>query len=107
MFRGLLIGTNDFCFLTSALSCSLEFVVGGGGGGGGVPSDYSVSTQLQLWLFYCLGCGCCWAVTINFWQNNTNLQESNRSKNNPFFFQNHIYFAPVSKGMLSVENGCK
>ena len=28
--------------------------VGGGGGvdgGGGIPSDYLVSTQLQLWLF--------------------------------------------------------
>ena len=32
------------------------------GGGGGVPSDYFVSTQLQL--FCCWGCGCCWAVTI-------------------------------------------
>ena len=31
-----------------------------GGGGGGIPSDYLVSTQLQLWLF------CCWAVTIKF-----------------------------------------
>ena len=31
---------------------------------GGVPSDYLVSTQLQLWLFCCWGCGCCWAVTI-------------------------------------------
>ena len=29
-------------------------------GGGGVPSDYVVSTQLQLWLFCCWG----WAVTI-------------------------------------------
>ena len=41
--------------------------VGGGGvvgGGGGIPSNYLVSTQLQLWLFYCWGCGCCWAVTI-------------------------------------------
>ena len=28
-----------------------------------VPSDYFVSTQLQLWLFCCWGCGCCWAVT--------------------------------------------
>ena len=33
-------------------------------GGGGVPSDYLVSTQLQLWLFCFLGCGCCWAVLI-------------------------------------------
>ena len=32
---------------------------------GGIPSDYIVSTQLQLWLFCCWGCGCCWAVTIN------------------------------------------
>ena len=44
--------------------------MGGGGGcggvGGGIPSDYLVSTQLQLWLFFCWGCGCCWAVTINY-----------------------------------------
>ena len=33
-------------------------------GVGGIPSDYLVSTQLQLWLFCCWGCGCCWAVTI-------------------------------------------
>ena len=40
--------------------------VGGGVGvgGGGIPSDYLVSTQLQLWLFCCWGCGCCWAETI-------------------------------------------
>ena len=37
----------------------------GGGVGGGIPSDYLVSTQLQLWLFCCWGCGCCWAVTIS------------------------------------------
>ena len=30
----------------------------------GVSSDYLVSTQIQLWLFCCWGCGCCWAVTI-------------------------------------------
>ena len=36
-----------------------------GRGGGGVPSDYLVSIQLQLWLFCCWGCGCCWAVTIS------------------------------------------
>ena len=35
-----------------------------GGCGGGIPSNYLVSTQLQLWLFCCWGCGCCWAVTI-------------------------------------------
>ena len=29
-----------------------------------VPSDYLVSTQLQLLLFCCWGCGCGWAVTI-------------------------------------------
>ena len=38
--------------------------VGGGVGGGGIPSDYLVSTQLQLLLFCCWGCGCCCAVTI-------------------------------------------
>ena len=32
----------------------------------GVPSDNFVSTQLQLWLFCCWGCGFCWAVTIMF-----------------------------------------
>ena len=43
-------------------------VVGGGvgGGGGGIPSDYLVSTQLQLWLLCWWGCDCCWAVTICF-----------------------------------------
>ena len=40
-------------------TCGWWVVGGGGGGGGGVLSDYFVSTQLQLWLFYCLGCGCC------------------------------------------------
>ena len=30
-----------------------------------VPSVYLVPTQLQLWLFCCWGCGCCWAVTIS------------------------------------------
>ena len=35
---------------------------------GGVPSDYLVSTQLQLWLFCCWGCGCCWAVTSCFYR---------------------------------------
>ena len=42
-------------------------MVGGGVGDGGVgsiPNDYLLSTQLQLWLFCCWGCGCCWAVTI-------------------------------------------
>ena len=40
-------------------------MVGGCGWVGGIPSDYLVSTQLQLWLFCCWGCGCCWAVTTN------------------------------------------
>ena len=42
------------------------FLCGGDGvgGTGGIPSDYLVSTQLQLGLFCCWGCGCCWAVTI-------------------------------------------
>ena len=31
----------------------------------GVPSNYFVLTQLQLWLFWCWGCGCYWAVTIS------------------------------------------
>ena len=34
------------------------------GVGGCIPRDYFVSTQLQLWLFCCWGCGCCWAVII-------------------------------------------
>ena len=37
-----------------------------GVGDGGIPSDYFVSSQLQLWLFCCWGWGCCWAVTIAF-----------------------------------------
>ena len=37
----------------------------GGVGGGGIPSDYFVSTQLQLCLFCCWGCRFCWAVTIS------------------------------------------
>ena len=37
---------------------------GGVGGGGGIPSNYFVSTKLQLWLFCCMGCGYCWAVAI-------------------------------------------
>ena len=36
------------------------WVGGGGGGGGGIPSDYLVSTQLQLWLF------CCWHLGVIF-----------------------------------------
>ena len=36
-----------------------------GVGGGGIPSDYLVSTQLQLLLFCCWGCRCCWAVTTD------------------------------------------
>ena len=39
--------------------------VGVGVGVGGIPSDYLVSTQLQLLLFCCWGCGFCWAVTID------------------------------------------
>ena len=38
-------------------------------GGGGIPSDYLVSTELQLWLFCCWGCGCSWSVTISTSQN--------------------------------------
>ena len=53
---------SEFCSI-SALSCSFEFVWWVGGGW--FPSDYLVSTQLQLWLFCCWGCGCCWAVTIS------------------------------------------
>ena len=59
---------SEFCSI-SALSCSFEFVVGGWVVVVGVPSDYLVSTQLQLWLFCRWGCGCVWAVTIclNWW----------------------------------------
>ena len=60
-------------FLLYHVVLSLCGGVGGGGGGGGIPSDYLVSTQLQLWLFCCWGCGCCWAVTI---KEIINLQES-------------------------------
>ena len=47
--------------------------MGGGGWWVVVPSDYFVSTQLQLWLFCCLGCGCCWAVTIKFRSDNMSI----------------------------------
>ena len=70
LFWGLLIQTNNFCFLSFALFLLYHVVLslcggmgGGGGVGGGIPSNYLVSTQLQLWLFCCWGCGC-WAVTI-------------------------------------------
>ena len=51
---------SEFCSI-SALSCSFKFLVVVVVM---VPSDYPISTQLQLWLFCCWGCGCCWAVTI-------------------------------------------
>merc|ERR1712189_161823 len=54
---------SEFCSI-SALSFSFEFLVVGGWWVVVVPSDYFVSTQLQLWLFCCWSCGCCWAVTI-------------------------------------------
>ena len=57
---------SEFCSI-SALSCSFEFVWWWWVGGGGIPSDYLASTQLQLWLFCCWDCGCCWAVTIRFY----------------------------------------
>ena len=52
---------SEYCSI-SALSYSFEFVVVVVMSG--IPSDYLVSTQLQLWLFCCWGCVCCWAVTI-------------------------------------------
>ena len=39
----------------------------------GVTSDYFVSTQLQLWLFCCWGCGCCWALTIKLFADDFKL----------------------------------
>ena len=56
LFWGLLMLLNNFYFL-----CFFQFFLGGWWW---FPSDYLVSTQLQLWLFCCWGCGCCWAVTI-------------------------------------------
>ena len=44
--------------------------------GGGVPSDYFFSTQLQLWLFCCWSCGCCWAVTISSVSKSLSLKNS-------------------------------
>ena len=78
LFWDLLIKTNNFCFQSIALFPLYHVVLslwwwGVVGGGGGVPSDYLVATQLQLWLFCCWGCGCCWAVTISL-QNNILLQ---------------------------------
>ena len=52
----------------------------GVGGGGGIPSDYLVSTQLQLWLFCCWGCGCCWAVTIGLKSPLVQIMQSNEKK---------------------------
>ena len=66
LFWGLLIWTNNFCFLSFALFLLYHVVLSLCGGwwvGGWIPSDYLVSTQLQLWLFCCWGWGCCWAVT--------------------------------------------
>ena len=63
-------GSAELSSVCSIALCLLYHVVlslcGGGGGGGGIPSDYLVSTQLQLWLFCCWGCGCCWAVTTSW-----------------------------------------
>ena len=65
LFGGLLIYTNNFCFLTFALYLLYHVVLSSWWWWVvGVLSDYFVSTQLQLWLFSCWGCGCCWAVTI-------------------------------------------
>ena len=48
---------SEFCSI-SALSCSFEFVWWvGGGWWWWFPSDYLVSTQPQLWLFFCWGRG--------------------------------------------------
>ena len=63
LFWGLLIQTNNFCFLSFALFLlyhvvlSLWWWV--------VPSNYLFPTQLQFWLFCCWDCGCCWAVTTS------------------------------------------
>ena len=43
--------------------CLLYHVVLSLCGGGWFLSDYLVSTQLQLWLSCCWGCGCCWPMT--------------------------------------------
>ena len=67
LFWGLLIWTNNFCFLSFALYLLYHLVLSLCGYGWeevAVPSDYLVSTQLQFWLFCCWGWGCCWAVTI-------------------------------------------
>ena len=50
------------------------------GDDGGVPSDYFVSTQLQLWLFCCWGCGCRWAVTIGLKSPLVQIMQSNEKK---------------------------
>ena len=52
--------SSQFCSIF-ALSCRFEFLWWVG-----VPSDYFVSTQLQLSQFCCWGCACYWAVTIHF-----------------------------------------
>ena len=63
LFCGLLIWTNNFCFQSITLFM-LYHVVLSLWWWWVFPSDYLVSTQLQLWLICCWGCGCCWAVTI-------------------------------------------
>ena len=52
-------------------------------GGGGIPSNFFVSSELQLWLFCCLSCGCCLAVTILFAQE--------WSVNSLYFFKNFVF----------------
>ena len=68
---------------------------GGDGGGGGyfvqrLPSDYFVSTQLQLLLFYCLGCGYCWAVTIL--SNSAVIVAQNQNHFSPLLITNYVIY---------------
>ena len=60
LFWGLFTQTNNFRFQSIALNLLYHVVLSLYGG---CSSDNFVSTQLQLWLFCCWGCGCCRAVT--------------------------------------------
>ena len=103
LFWGLFIQTNNFCFLSFTLlplyhvvlsSCGRWWQV--------VPSDYLVSTQQQLWLFCCWGCGCCWAVTKT-WCNSPSIFF--------FHFENFFFSCPIFDfssffNIVSLSGGC-
>ena len=56
--------------------------------GGAISSDYFVSTKLQLWLFCCWSCGCCWAVTISSVSKSLSLKNSAKNSAKAEFSSN-------------------